>query len=151
MNAKTVFRLLLVAKLLAPIAVAIVASFPGNISEDWRTITEWNGNGGYDERFESFTLSTHAAGQVAVISALVLLLLFLLYVYVGLFLFWRFARITNLLLTVLLVLVAPWAGLVVLLPIEAALYDFIMFCQGAVIALSYSSPTKDYFERKQIA
>ena len=151
MNAKNVFRLLLVATLLAGIAGALVASFPGNISEDWRTITEWNGNGGFYERFESFTLPTHAAGRVAVITALVLLLLFLLSVYVGLFLFWRFARITNLLLTVLLVLVAPWAGLVVLLPIEAGLYDFMMLCEGAVVTLSYTSPIKDYFERKQIA
>jgi len=151
MNAKTVFRLLLVAILLGAIASALIASFPGNISEDWRTISEWNGSGGFYERLDSFTLPTHIVARVAVITALVLLLMLLLSVYVGLFLFWRFARITNLLLTVLLVLVAPWAGLVILLPVEAAVYDFTMLCEGAVVALSYTSPIKDYFERKQIA
>lgn len=151
MNARTVFRLLLVAMLLGAIASALIAVFPGNISEDWRTITEWNGNGGFYERLDSFTSSTHIAGRVAVILLLAVIVLFLLAVYVGLFLFWRFARLSNLLLTILLLLLAPWSGLVVLLPVEAAVYDFTMLCEGAVVALSYTSPVKDYFERKQIA
>ena len=151
MNAKTVFRLLLVAILLGAIASALIASFPGNITEDWRTITEWNGNGGFYERLDSVTSPAHIAGRVAVISLLAVIVLFLLTVYVGLFLFWRFARLSNLLLTILLLLLAPWSGLVILLPIEAAVYDFTVLCEGAVIALSYTSPVKDYFERKQVA
>ena len=151
MTPKTFFRLLVAATLLVAIAGGVVAAFPGNISDDWRTVTEWNGNGGFYERFDSFTLPAHIFARVALIALLVILLLFLLSVYVGLFLFWRFARIANVLLTVLFVIVAPWAGLVILLPIEAGLYDLTMLCEGAVIALSYTSPIKDYFEPKQIA
>ena len=151
MNSKTVFRILLVATLVGAIGGALAAIFPGNISEDWRTVTEWNGNGGICEWFESFTLPTHIAARVALIILAVLLAVFFLSIYVGLFFFWRLARVTNVILTIVFLLIAPWAGLVILLPLEAAFYDFTMLCGGAVIALSYSPPIKHYFEPDEIA
>ena len=146
MSFRTVFRILLVATLVGAIAGALAAIFPGTISDDWRTVTEWNGNGSVYERFESFTFPTHIVARVALIALVVLIVLFCISIYVGLFLFWRFARLGNVVLTILFLLVAPWAGLVILLPLEAALYEFTMLCEGAVIALSYSPPIKHYFE-----
>ncbi len=146
MSPKTLFRVLLAFSLLGVVAGALAAAFPGNISEEWRTATEWNGNGGLYEHLATYELPTHAVARAAVIGGLVVFLLALLSVYVGLFLFWRFARLANLLLTILFVFAAPWAGLVVLLPLEAAFYDFTMLCEGVVLALSYTPPIKGYFE-----
>ena len=148
MTPKTLFRILVGAILLGVLGGAVTVFFPGNISEEWRTATEWNGNGGFYERFADLELPSHAVARAAVIGLLVILLFFLLSVYVGLFLFWRFARLANLLLTALFLVIAPWAGLVVLLPFEAAFYDFTMMCEGAVLALSYTPPIKDYFESR---
>ena len=53
---------------------------------------------------------------------LVIVVVCLLSVYIGLLFFWRFARLANVLLTILFLLMAPWVGLVVLLPIEAAFF-----------------------------
>ena len=148
---KAFFRVLLVASFLGIVAGAFISIFPGNISEDWRTITTWNGNGGFYESLDVSAFPTSIVGRIGLIALLVVVLLVLVGVYVGLFLFWRYARLCNLLLTILFVLIAPWAGLVVLLPLEASIYDFTMLCDGAVIALSYTSPIKDHFERKRIA
>lgn len=148
MTPKTLFRLLVALTLLGAIAGALAATFPVNIGDDWRTVAEWSGNGGIYERLGSFELPGHAIARAALIGVLVIFVLFLLSVYVGLFLFWRFARFVNLLLTALFLVIAPWAGLVVLLPLEAGFYDFTMLCEGAVIALSYAPPIKGYFESK---
>lgn len=150
MTTKAFFRSLVVATFLAPMACVVMTAVPGNISEDWRTITEWHGNGGFYDQLASVDLPSNFIPRIAVITLLVSSVLFLLSVYVGLILFWRFARLANLLLTILFLILAPWAGLVVLLPSEAALYDFTMLCEGAVIALSYTAPIKGYFDLKQI-
>ena len=151
MNSKALFRLLVAATLVFAIAGGLVAAFPGNISDDWRTVTEWNGNGGFYEWFDQFALPANVIVRGALIALIVILGLFLVSVYVGLFLFWRFARIANVILTVIFVVVAPWAGLVILLPIEAGLYDLTMLCEGALIAFSYASPIKQHFESKPTA
>lgn len=150
MNPKSLFRLLIVVTMVSAIGGALAAVFPGNISEDWRTISEWSGNGGIYERVGSPELLDKESAPYAVIGLLVALILFLLSISVGLFLFWRVARLANLLVSVAFLLLAPWEGLVVLLPLEAAFYNFTTLCEGAVIALSYVSPVKDYFETKQI-
>jgi len=146
MTPKALFRLMVAIMLLGAVGSTLAAIFPGNIGEEWRTAQELNGNGGIYERFADFELPTHAIARASVTGLLVILVLFLLSVYVGLFFFWRFARLFNVLLTVLFIVIAPWAGLVVLLPIEAGLYDFTMLCEGAVFTLSYSSPIKSLFE-----
>jgi hypothetical protein len=147
MNPKTLFRLLLIAPLLGMVVGALVPASPYEISEDWRTISEWHGNGGFYERLGPFASSSSTLVRFAEIWLFAVCLILLLTVYVGLFLFWRFARLANLLLTIAFLVSAPWAGLVVLLPVEAALFDFTTLCEGAVIALCYASPVKNYFER----
>src|SRR5688500_9641627 len=100
MNPRTIFRLLVAITLLGAIGSVLVASFPGDIGEEWRAALELNGNGGVYERFADFELPTHAIARAGVIGLLVVFLLFLLSVYVGLLFFWRFARFFNFLLTV---------------------------------------------------
>jgi hypothetical protein len=146
MNAKSFFRLLLIAPFFELVVGTLVPASPYEISENWRTISEWHGNGGFYEHLGAFASSTSTLGRFAEISLLAVGLLLLLTVYVGLFLFWRPARLANLLLTLAFLVSAPWAGLVVLLPVEAALYGFTMLCEGAVVALCYTSPIKNYFE-----
>jgi len=51
----------------------------------------------------------------------------------------------NLLFTIAFVLVAPWGGLSVVFPIEATLTYFATLCEGALVALSFSSPIKQRF------
>lgn len=141
-----VFRCLIIVTLIAGVASCLASIFPGEISQDWQTIAEWNGHGGrYDSMANSILATESTLGRIAWIGLLSTLLLSFFGVYVGLFLFWRFARTANLLFTIAFLLLAPWAGLSVVFPIEATLAYFATLCEGALIALSFSSPMKQRF------
>lgn len=118
------FRCLLIVAFLGAAAGHLVSIFPGDINEEWHAITEWNGNGGYYDYLIDNIPPQSTLAQVALMSLLVALLLIVLGVYVGLFFFWRFSRVANLLLTIAFILVMPWAGLAVYLPLQATMYDF---------------------------
>src|SRR5687767_9565250 len=90
------FRSLIIVTLILGAASGVVASFPGDVPEDWSTIMEWHGNGGYYDYIEHTLSPASALERVVWIALLVGLLFLLLGVYVGLFLFWRFARMANL-------------------------------------------------------
>ena len=145
MNPKLFFRLLVAASLLFAIAGVLVAEFSGNVSEDWKTLAEWNGHGGIYDRLELCNLPTNMVGLIAVSALLIAFLLCILGVYLGLFFFWRWARVGNVAVTILFLALAPFSGLIILFPFEAGLYDLTMLCEGAVIALSYTAPIKEYF------
>jgi hypothetical protein len=145
LSAKALFRLLVVVTFVAPFLSFALPT--GNISEDWRTVGEWHGNGGFWLDLIAYVSGLEGARCIAAIAALVALAGLVLGLGVGLFLFWRPARLANLLIALYVILVAPWSGLVVLFPLEVALADFRMLCEGAVIALSFTPPIKDYFER----
>ena len=67
-------------------------------------------------------------------------------VQVGMFWFWRFARTGYVLLVALFLVAIPFDGLVVMTPIEAALYDIALILDGAVITMAYLQPIASYFE-----
>lgn len=148
MTPKALFRTLIVASLFGYLAGILVVVFPGPLSEDWETLLEWNGNSGIYETLDRFL--EQKFGAVALIALLLACLSLDIAVWFGLFFFWRWARLGNLLLTALFLLLTPWSGLVISLPLEAAIYDFTSLSRGAVIAMSYLSPIKELFTPQRI-
>lgn len=64
------------------------------------------------------------------------------------FLFWQFARIGYLVSTLAFALVVLFDGLVVMIPLQASLYELSLILDGIVIAMSYLQPFKGFFEFK---
>jgi hypothetical protein len=146
MSPKNVFRILVGLSLALTIASAIAAAFPGEISEDWAAVLQWHGNGGISEYFsESIPESMWGRAALGVLAAALALLA--IAVQIGMFLFWRFARIGYVCLSALLILTVLFDGLVVVVPTEAALYQLSLLVDGVVIAMSYLQPVASYFDR----
>lgn len=146
MAAKNVFRILVGLALALTIASAIAAAFPGDISENWNAVLLWHGNGGVSEHL-SENIPESIWGR-AILGILVAALVILgIAVQAGMFLFWRFARVGYVLLAALLILTVPFDGLVVMVPVEAALYQLALIVTGLVIAMAYLQPIASYFER----
>lgn len=139
------FRLLLAASFLIALACVLVIVFPGNVSEEWRTVLEWHANGGFWDHLFEFDSSPSVA-QVAGIAGLFLLTLVFLVAHVGLFFFWRWARTVYAVSCGLMLLSTPWGGLAVQLPWEETFFNLSMICEGAIIAFAYTSPISSFFE-----
>ncbi len=117
-----------------------MTQFPGYVSEDWKTLLEWHGNG---SRLDDLVANRWLLFGVGVPVAALFIA-----AQIGMFFFWRFARPVYAGLTIAFVLLAPLFGISVLLPMEAALGELSFIADGAVIALSYSHPVRSYFEAK---
>jgi hypothetical protein len=138
MSAKNLFRCLVAISLLSFLAAMAVTPLATDVPAEWKTLFEWNGNGGYwDELRENrwIVLGLGIPFAILVIAA-----------QIGMFLFWRFARPAYAALVAVTVLVTPFEGLVVQLPLEAAWWSLSAIVDGAIIALSYSQPFSAYFE-----
>ena len=78
--------------------------------------------------------------------------LFVLYVaaslvaFVGMYFFKRWARSANLVLSALLIVVAPALGHIVLSGIAQGLGEIALLLWGAVLAMAYFSPLSERFE-----
>ena len=138
MSAKNLFRCLVAISLASALASFAVTQFPGNVPEDWKTLLEWHGTGSViDELVANRWLLFGVGIPLVVLFAAA---------QIGMFFFWRFARPGYAGLTALFVLLGPFFGISVLLPVEAALWELSFITDGAVIALSYSHPFSSYFE-----
>ena len=79
-------------------------------------------------------------------SLLLLYVVASLVAFVGLYFFKRWARTTNLVLSALLILVAPALGHIVLSGIAQGLGEIALLLWGAVLAMAYFSPLSERFE-----
>jgi hypothetical protein len=147
MTQKNIFRLFVAIYLALEIGSALAGVYTGVISEDWKTVLEWNGNGGYFELLTDSTLE-QTFFKVVLFIVLVIFLAIAVTVQIGMFLFWRFARIGYLVSTLAFGLIVLFDGLVVMVPIQASLYDLTLILDGIIIAMSYLQPFKGFFEFK---
>jgi hypothetical protein len=149
MAPRNIFRSTVALSLVLAIITAVAGQFPGNISEDWKTLLEWSGNEGIFE-YVTNNLPKDLIARIALFLALFVFLAFTLFVQVGMFLFWRFARLGYVVLTGIFVLMTAFDGLVVTLPAQEALYELALLLDGAVIAMSYLNPISGYFEQRNV-
>ena len=146
MTLKNRFRLIVGLSLAFAVASAVPSFFLGGISEEWKIVLQWHGNEGVFEKL----LDNLPESGVARAGLLIVLISFLTYVVavqVGMFLFWRFARVGYLLLTAGFVVLVSLDGLVVMTPFEAALCQLSLILDGAVLAIAYLQPISSYFEK----
>ena len=146
MSHKTFFRLIVALSLLVAIGGGVASAFPGDISSDWKAVLEWQGDGEMLMRlYENIPEKAFTKVLLNVFS--VALILFAIATQIGMFLFWRFARPTYAALTLLFVIYAIFGGLLILTPVEVVFYNLVLLLDGAIIAMSYLSPIKGYFEK----
>jgi hypothetical protein len=138
MSPKNLFRCLVAISLATGFAALGATQLPGDYPEEWRALYEWSGNGSL----------FHGLGENRwlLLGVGVPLAIFAIAAQVGMFLFWPFARPAYAAIVAAMVLVTAFAGLVVQLPVEAALMEISVLADGAIIALSYSQPFSSYFE-----
>lgn len=138
MSAKNLFRCLVAISLVLVVTPMALTQSPGQVPEDWQTLLEWNGNGSIVEGLIENRWFLFGVGIPVLVLALAS--------QIGMFFFWRFARPVYAALAAAFVLLTPFWGISVLLPVEAALWELSLLVEGAVIALSYSQPFSSYFE-----
>jgi hypothetical protein len=147
MTQKNIFRLFVAISLALEIGSALAGVYQGAISEDWKTVLEWSGNGGYSEWLTE-SVPEQTFFKVVLLIVVVLFLAIVVAVQIGMFLFWQFARIGYLVSTLAFALLVLFDGLVVMVPIQASLYDLTLILDGIIIAMSYLQPFKGFFEFK---
>ena len=145
MAAKNVFRIVVGLSIALMIAGAVAAVFPGQMSEDWTTLVQWHGNGGISEQISGSLPENYWLRAVLLILA-VGFLAFAIAVYIGMFLFWHFARFGFVCLTALSVVLVPFDGLVVMAPVEASLLQLALIIDGVIVAMAYLPPIGGQFE-----
>lgn len=147
---RTLFRTIVV---LHPLLVAAVIAYQlfatPRVSEDWRNILAWNGDGGWLGSDFGEHLSPVAATGLLIL--VIMLLVASLIIQVGLFYFRAWARAGFLVLTVALYFITPFLGLAIYLPVEALLYEMVSVLDGFIIATAYFSPLRREFARKRNA
>lgn len=149
MSARNFFRSIVALSLLLSIITAVSGQLPGDIPQDWNTLLEWTGNRGVSE----YVLNNLPSGGIArnaLLLAAIAFLVFAVAVQVGMFLFWRFARIGYVVLTGAFVLFTAFDGIVVTLPVQEAFYELTLLLDGAVIAISYLSPISAHFDARNV-
>jgi len=149
MTPQSLFRSIVALSLVLSIICAVSGQFPGSIPDDWKTVLEWNGNGGLIE----YATNNIPADNFARIGLLLLLLACLVLVVaaqIGMFLFWRFARTGYVVLTGAFILLTAFDGLVVTVPVQESLYELTLVVDGMVIAISYLNPIGAYFEGRNV-
>lgn len=152
MNAITLYRVFLLVPIFTGIAVTILHyAAPGYVSEDWRALLQWDGNGGLFDQLPSERPSRLTERIVVVVSVVASagFVLFALAVQIGMLFYWRFARPASLAVTMIVVALTPFLGVSVTLPLENMLYDVGALCDGAALAMAYSSPISERFNKVQ--
>ena len=145
MAPKNVFRIVVALSTALLIAGAVAAAFPGQISEEWKPLLQWHGNGGITEHLVENIPENYWTRAVLLLFAIGFLV-FTIAVLIGMFLFWRFARFGFVCLTALSVVLVPFDGLVVMAPVEAALFQLALILDGVVVAMAYLPPIRGQFE-----
>lgn len=145
MAPKNVFRIVVALALALTMASVLAAALPGDVPATWDAVLQWSGNGGVWEQLAANIPET-IFGRVVLGVLIAALAILGLAIQIGMFLFWRFARIGYVCLTGLLVILAPFEGLVVMVPLEAALYQLALIITGTVIAMAYLQPVGSYFD-----
>jgi glucan phosphoethanolaminetransferase (alkaline phosphatase superfamily) len=148
MSLKSLFRtLVVVVPLLAIAALNYSYLAVPSLSDDWQTLLQWNGDGGWvPEDFSDQQTMTPAIIWAVIFGALVIAIIL---IQAGLFLFKSWARTANLIVTVLSILCVPFLGLAVYLPIEATLLELAAMAHYFIISLSYFSPLRREFTKKR--
>ncbi len=147
MAPKNIFRTLVALSIAVAIAGVVAAVFPGQISEEWTTLLQWHGNSGISEQLAENIPENYWVRVVLLLFAIGYLA-FVIAVLVGMFLFWRFARFGFVCLTALCVAFVPFDGLVVMTPVEAALFQLALILDGVIVAMSYLPPIRGQFENE---
>ena len=145
MAPKNAFRIVVALSGALIIAGAVAAMFPGQIPEDWATLLQWHGNGGISEQITENIPESYWARAILLLVGFGFLA-FTIAVLIGMFLFWRFARFGFVCLTALSVVLVPFDGLVVMAPIEAALFQLALILDGVIVAMAYLPPIGRLFE-----
>jgi len=148
MNFQKPFRALLLVSLVAMIVAAVLGATASNyVSADWKTLLEWDGNGGLIDRIPDEFPSEWGARVLLIVGVIVAIGfgLFTLVAQIGMFFFWRFARPGFLVVTVVWIAMIPFFGLSVTLPLEGMLYYAATLCDGAALAMAYFSPLSERF------
>ena len=95
---------------------------------------------------EQYWSQSSAGGLMFRASLLLLYVAASLVAFVGLYFFKRWARTANLVLSALLIVVAPALGHIVLSGIAQGLGEIALLLWGAVLAMAYFSPLSERFE-----
>ena len=133
---KTTLRLLIVVEVLLGIG-SLVAYYLGepSLPEALRT-------------FEPEVFATAGVNALGVVLGILVLLLIALFIaWIGLFLFWRPARLIYLVVTVLALAVMPFFGPYVETGLSYTLTEATSIVAGIILALIYWSPLRDLFEK----
>ncbi len=148
MNAQKLFRVLLLVSLIATVtAPTLHYAASSRVSADWKTLLQWDGDGGLVDRVPDEFPSAWGA-RILLVAGLTVALgfaLFALVTQIGMFFFWRVARPGFLVVTVVSIALTPLFGLSVTLPLEGMLYDVATLCDGAALAMAYCSPLSERF------
>ena len=145
MAPKNVFRSVVGLSIVLTIASAVAAILPGQMSEEWTTLFQWHGNGGISEQLLENIQESYWERAVLLILAAIFFA-FAIAVLIGMFLFWRFARFGFVCLTALSVVLVPFDGLVVMTPLEAALFQLVLILDGVIVAMAYLPPICSQFK-----
>lgn len=148
MNTQKLFRVLLLVSLVATVmAITLHHTASGRVSDDWKTLLQWDGDGGLVDRVPDTFPSSWGARILLIAGLLVAIgfVVFTLVTQIGMILFWRFARPGFLITTALWIGLSPFLGLSVTLPLEGALYYLATLCDGAALAMAYFSPLSERF------
>ncbi len=148
MNLQKPFRALLLVSLVATIvATALHFAASSHVSADWKTLLEWDGDGGLIDKVPDEFPSAWGARVLLIVGLIVAIgfALFTLVAQIGMLFFWRFARPGFLVVTVVWIALTPFFGLSVMLPLEGMLYYTATLCDGAALAMAYFSPLSERF------
>lgn len=148
MNMQKLFRALLLVSLFATVmALTLHLTASSRVSEDWKTLLQWDGDAGLVDRVPD-TLPSSWGARILLIAGFLVAIAFVvltLLTQIGMMLFWRFARPGFLITTALSLVLSPFLGLSVTLPLEGAMYYLATLCDGAVLAMAYFSPLSERF------
>ena len=144
MAPKNIFRSVVASGIALTIAGAVAANFRGPISEEWITLLLWHGNGGITEHLMGIPEDYWARAGLLLFA--LGFLAFTIAVVIGMFLFWHFARFGFVCLTALSAVLVPFDGLVVMAPVEAALFQLALILDGVTVAMAYLPPIRGQFE-----
>jgi hypothetical protein len=147
MSSRNVFRFVVALSITLTMAGSVAAAFPGQLSEDWTTLLLWHGNDGLTDRLVENLPESNWTRALWLLVAFGLLA-YATAVVLGLFLFWRFARFGFVCICALTLALVPFDGLVVMTPLEAALFHLSLVLDGVVVAMAYLPPVRYQFDQK---
>jgi hypothetical protein len=140
MPTKGLLRTLIVAEIVIGIISIVVSSFTeSTLPEPLRAFSE------------AQTESEITTRGVAMIAAAIALIILLLVSSIGLFFFWRPARILYLLTLILGIAMTPFFGPYVDAGLGTAFEDIAVVISGVILGLVYFSPLRELYEKPKVA